>query len=40
MSFTGLEQVPDNLELQNPKTKEWIRDFKVHVFNVNKIDFE
>lgn len=36
MSFTGLEQVPDNLELQNPKTKKWIGDFKAHVFDVNK----
>jgi nicotinate phosphoribosyltransferase len=37
MSFTGLEQVPDNLELQSPKTKQWIGDFKAHVFDVNKI---
>lgn len=36
MSFTGLEQVPDNLELHSPKTK-WIGDFKAHVFEVNKI---
>jgi nicotinate phosphoribosyltransferase len=37
MSFTGLEQVPDNLELQNPKTKKWIGNFKAHVFDVNNV---
>jgi len=40
MSFTGLEFVSNNLELHSLKTKELIKDFKAHVFNVNKIGLD
>lgn len=37
MSFTDLDQVSDNLEIQDATTGKYIADFKSHVFNVGNI---
>lgn len=37
MSFTGLEQVPNDLEIKDFITGEYIRDFKSYVFDINGI---
>lgn len=35
MSFTGLDDVPSNLEIQDANTKQLIGDFKSYVFEIN-----
>lgn len=38
MSFTGLEEVKNNLKIKNLKTNEYIDNFKKYVFEINDLD--